>query len=72
MEKEDRSRKLKGLAVTQVASVLAVAVMATFTAAAHAVVVSGFEGTSQANNHLLDGAFRPPDTMGAIGTTQYM
>ena len=72
MEKEDRSRELKGLAVTQVASVLAVAVMATFTAAAHAVVVSGFEGTSQANNSLLDGAFRPPDTMGAIGTTQYM
>lgn len=30
-----------------------------------------FEGTSQFDNFFLDGAFRPPDTMGAIGTTQY-
>jgi hypothetical protein len=32
----------------------------------------GFEGTSQKNNFFLDGAFRPPDTMGAVGTTQFM
>jgi hypothetical protein len=32
----------------------------------------GFEGTAQLDNFFLDGAFRPPDTMGAVGTTQYM
>ena len=31
-----------------------------------------FEGTSQFDNFFLDGAFRPPDTMGAIGTTHYV
>ena len=31
-----------------------------------------FEGTSQFDNFFLDGAFRPPDTMGAIGTTQFL
>lgn len=32
----------------------------------------GFEGTAQKDNFFLDGAFRPPDTMGAVGTTQFM
>ena len=31
-----------------------------------------FEGTSMFDNFFLDGAFRPPDTMGAIGTTHYV
>ena len=31
-----------------------------------------FEGTSQFDNFFLDGAFRPPDTMGAIGTSHYV
>lgn len=32
----------------------------------------GFEGTAQLDNFSLDGAFRPPDTMGAVGLTQYV
>jgi hypothetical protein len=32
----------------------------------------GFEGTAQLDNFFLDGAFRPPDTMGAVGLTQYV
>lgn len=32
----------------------------------------GFEGTAQKDNFFLDGAFRPPDTMGAVGITQFM
>ncbi len=31
-----------------------------------------FEGTSQFDNFFLDGAFRPPDTMGAIGTSHFV
>jgi hypothetical protein len=56
----------------RVVAAAAVSALVAIAAPAQAVIVSGFEGTSQANNHLLDGAFRPPDTMGAIGTTQYM
>jgi hypothetical protein len=40
---------------------------------AHAgVIFSGFEGTSQLDNCALGQCFRPPDTMGAVGTTQYL
>lgn len=41
-------------------------------AAAQAVTVRGFEGTSLLDNVTLGNAFRPPDTMGAVGTTQYL
>ena len=41
-------------------------------ASAQAVFVRGFEGTSQLDNCALGQCFRPPDTMGAVGTTQYM
>jgi hypothetical protein len=51
---------------------LAISALAAFAQQAHAGVVLGFEGTAQSDNHFLDGAFRPPDTMGAIGTTQFM
>ena len=36
------------------------------------VTVRGFEGTSQLDNCALGECFRPPDTMGAVGTTQFM
>ena len=39
---------------------------------AQAGVILGFEGTSQLDNCALGNCFRPPDTMGAIGTTQFM
>ena len=53
---------------------VAAAALATLAGGAQAQIASwwGFEGTSQKNNFFLDGAFRPPDTMGAIGTTQFM
>ena len=41
-------------------------------AAAQAATVRGFEGTSLLDNVTLGNAFRPPDTMGAVGTTQYL
>ena len=34
--------------------------------------IRGFEGTSQLDNCALGQCFRPPDTMGAIGTTQFV
>lgn len=37
-----------------------------------ATVLGGFEGTSQLDNCALGECFRPPDTMGAVGTTQFM
>ncbi|MFN9746531.1 MAG: PEP-CTERM sorting domain-containing protein [Betaproteobacteria bacterium] len=42
------------------------------TASAQVASWFGFEGTAQKDNFFLDGAFRPPDTMGAAGTTQFM
>lgn len=54
---------------------LAAAVLGLFTATsvhASAFTVRGFEGTSQLDNCALNQCFRPPDTMGAIGTTQYL
>ena len=41
-------------------------------ASAQTVFVRGFEGTSQLDNCALGQCFRPPDTMGAIGTTQFL
>ena len=72
MKRESGSQKLKSLAVKYVGSLVAFAAISVFASSAHAFVVSGFEGTAQADNHLLGGAFRPPDTMGAIGTTQFV
>jgi hypothetical protein len=48
--------------------------VAGFGSSATAQVASwrGFEGTAQLDNFGLDGAFRPPDTMGAVGLTQYL
>ena len=34
--------------------------------------IRGFEGTTQIDNCALNQCFRPPDTMGAIGTTQFV
>jgi hypothetical protein len=55
---------------------LALAIAATLIAgsaqAANVGLGTMFEGTSQFDNFFLDGAFRPPDTMGAIGTTQFV
>jgi hypothetical protein len=56
-----RSALLAVSALTMVAS-----------AAAQGVFVRGFEGTSQLDNCALGQCFRPPDTMGAIGTTQFL
>lgn len=54
-------------------SLIALAALAALSSAAQAQTTWwGFEGTSQKNNFFLDGAFRPPDTMGAVGTTQFM
>jgi hypothetical protein len=35
-------------------------------------VTGGFEGTSLLDNVTLGNAYRPPDTMGAVGTTQFL
>jgi PEP-CTERM motif len=58
---------------TQRRSLIALGALAALSSAAQAQTTWwGFEGTSQKNNFFLDGAFRPPDTMGAVGTTQFM
>ena len=54
----------------QIAALSALTVLAS--AAAQAANVRGFEGTSQLDNCLLGQCFRPPDTMGAVGTTQFL
>jgi PEP-CTERM motif len=41
-------------------------------ASAASTVVQGFEGASLAQNITVGGGFIPPDTMGAVGTTQYV
>ncbi len=51
---------------------LALASLTVVASAAQAASWWGFEGTAQKDNFFLDGAFRPPDTMGAVGTTQFM
>lgn len=56
-----------------VSSVTAAAAL-TFASGAQATVASwfGFEGGSQMINCTLGECFRPPDTMGAVGTTQFV
>lgn len=51
---------------------VALASLSAVACAAQAATWWGFEGTAQKDNFFLDGAFRPPDTMGAVGTTQFM
>jgi hypothetical protein len=53
------------------ASALALA-MASAASAAVSFVSKGFEGASLAQNITVGGGFIPPDTMGAVGTTQYV
>lgn len=48
------------------------ALTAVASAYAQASFVRGFEGTSQLDNCALNQCFRPPDTMGAVGTTQFL
>jgi PEP-CTERM motif len=42
------------------------------TSASAASLLYGFEGTNQLGNCALNQCFRPPDTMGAVGTTQFL
>jgi hypothetical protein len=66
MRKSRSARQLR-------AGVLAVSALTVVaSAAAQGVFVRGFEGSSQLDNCALNECFRPPDTMGAIGTTQFM
>ncbi len=60
--------------LTPVFSITMVAAAAALTCATatHAVTFSGFEGTSLLDNAAFGEPFRPPDTMGAVGATQFM
>lgn len=59
--------------LTQVMTLSALSALTVLaSAAAQAATVRGFEGTSQLDNCLLGQCFRPPDTMGAVGTTQFL
>ena len=64
--------KLSSFRVGRAALIAVSALTAVAAASAQAVFVRGFEGTSQLDNCALGQCFRPPDTMGAIGTTQYL
>ena len=59
---------------TQAFRLTSIAFAAALTAAssAHATSWFGFEGGSQLINCALGECFRPPDTMGAVGTTQFL
>jgi hypothetical protein len=59
-----RSKKAVAIAVS--------AVTLLGSAAAEAGLIGGFEGTSLLQTVALGNAFRPPDTMGAVGTTQFL
>jgi len=63
---KDRTIKLAFAAF----AISAVTTMAS--APAQAGLLYGFEGTSLLDNVPLGNAFRPPDTMGAVGTTQFL
>jgi hypothetical protein len=52
-------------------SVAILALIAATAAQAQGVFVRGFEGTSQLDNCALNQCFRPPDSMGAVGLTQF-
>ncbi len=54
----------------QIAALSALTLLAS--AAAQAVTVRGFNGTTQLDVCALNQCFRPPDTMGAVGTTQFL
>lgn len=59
--------------LTKLARVSAlVAMIGAIPVMAGAATVRGFEGTSQLDNCAVGQCFRPPDTMGAVGTTQYL
>lgn len=65
-------KKTFGLGLLARAAALTVAAGASTGAWAGVVVTAGFEGTSQLDNCALGNCFRPPDTMGAVGTTQFL
>lgn len=65
-------KKLSSFRVGRAAFIAVSALTAVAAASAQAVFVRGFEGTSQLDNCALGQCFRPPDTMGAIGTTQFL
>ena len=65
-------KKLSSFSVGRSALIAASALTAVAAASAQAVYVRGFEGTSQLDNCALGQCFRPPDTMGAVGTTQFL
>lgn len=60
--------------VRPVLKIMTGALLALSATVAQSTVVVGttFEGTSQLDNCALGQCFRPPDTMGAAGTTQYL
>lgn len=64
--------KLNSLLIGRTALIAVSALTAVAAASAQAVFVRGFEGTSQLDNCAIGQCFRPPDTMGAIGTTQFL
>ena len=65
--------RLAARALWRNAAFVAMAALPLLTASAHAAfVATSFEGTSQLDNCALGQCWRPPDTMGAIGTTQFL
>ncbi len=65
-------KKMSSIRMGRSALIAVSALTAVAAASAQAVFVRGFEGTSQLDNCALGQCFRPPDTMGAVGTTQYL
>lgn len=67
--KNKHTKKLTRLAIGLIAlCTISVAPIANATV----LSVRGFEGTSQLDNCALNECYRPPDTMGAAGTTQFL
>lgn len=67
-----RSSGAKFVTQVAVAAVLLVGAIMPTDSNAGVVFLGGFEGTSQLDNCALGNCFRPPDTMGAAGTTQFL
>ena len=67
MTQAAKSRLTRAVTLSAVSALTVLA-----SAAAQAASVRGFEGTSQLDNCVLGECFRPPDTMGAVGTTQFL
>jgi hypothetical protein len=63
---------MKITSIFSVSSVAAAAMLSCATGASAATVGANFEGGSQLINCSLGECYRPPDTMGAVGTTQFM